>query len=32
MKQSIANLTEEDLVGVAAYVSSAFPPRPVPTN
>ena len=27
MKQAIANLTEEDLVAVAAYVSSRVPPR-----
>jgi len=32
MKQAIANLTEEDLVTIAAYVSSRVPPRVVQTN
>jgi cytochrome c553 len=30
MKQAIANLTEDDLVAVAAYVSSRVPPRAAP--
>ena len=32
MKQAIVNLTEDDLVVIAAYVSSRIPPRPGQTN